>query len=190
MNQCNVLELSMPPDLGVQEGPSATILPEWYAVHVRSRHEFVVYHELRQKHIEVFLPSIEKISQWKDRRKLVEYPLFPGYDFVHVLYHPEAFLSVLKSRGVVTFISLEPGRPTPVVPEEIASLRLLIGSGKEIDIYPHLQKGTRVRVKSGPLKNAEGVLSIRENNHLFQVNVELLGRSVAVKISAEEIEAV
>jgi transcription antitermination factor NusG len=96
---------------------------------------------------------------------------------------------VLKTRGVVAFIALEPGKPTPAVPEEIASLRLLIESGNDIDIYPHLKEGTRVRLKSGPLKYAEGVLMKRESEYLFVVNIELLGRSVAVKICVHDIES-
>jgi transcription antitermination factor NusG len=161
----------------------------WYVVYVKSRHEFVVHDELLRKGIEAFLPSVRKSSQWKDRRKMIEYPLFPGYVFVRVPAYPGAFLDVLKTRGVVAFVSLESSAPTPVDSEEIASLRLLVGSGENIDIYPHLKEGTRVRVKNGPLRNAEGVLSKKDNDYLFSVNVELLGRSVVVRISAQDIES-
>jgi len=108
--------------------------------------------------------------------------------FVQISPRPEDFLSVLRTRGVVNFISLEPGKPTPVVPEEIISLRLLIESGKEINVYPHLKEGSRVRIKSGPLKNAEGILLRKAGEYQFLVNVELLGRCVSIKISAQEIE--
>ncbi len=172
----------------LEERNSEVVAPDWYALYVKSRHEFVVFNELREKKIEAFLPSVKKMSQWKDRKKLIEYPLFPGYVFVQVPSYPGSFITVLKTRGVVTFISLERGRPTPVAPEEISSLRLLIEGGEEIDIYPHLKEGTRVRVKNGPLKNAEGVLAKREHEYLFAVNIELLGRSVAVKIGVHDIE--
>ncbi len=161
----------------------------WYAVYVKSRHEFVAYEEMQRKGIEAFLPSVKKMSQWKDRRKLIEYPLFPGYVFVRPQSAAGAHLAVLKTRGVVAFISLERAMPTPVDPCEIASLKLLSGSGRELDIYPNLKEGMRVRLKHGPLKDAEGFLSKREHEYLFYVNVELLGRSVAVKIAAEDIEA-
>jgi len=167
---------------------ATTSLCPWYVVYVKSRHEFVVHDELLRKGIEALLPSFRKSSQWKDRRKMIEHPMFPGYVFVKVPAYPGAFLYVLKTRGVVTFVSLEPSTPTPVEPEEIASLRLLMESGKDVEIYPHLKKGTRVRVKNGPLQNAEGVLSKKENDYFFSVNVELLGRSVAVKISAHDID--
>ena len=38
------------------------------------------------KRIAHFLPLREVLSKWKDRRKKVQLPLFPGYLFVHVPY--------------------------------------------------------------------------------------------------------
>lgn len=169
--------------------PAVISLSRWYVAKVKSRHEFVAYDELLGKRFEAMLPSIKKSSQWKDRRKLVEFPLFPGYIFVKVPAHPGAFLEVLKTRGVVAFISLEPGTPTPVAPDEVASLRLLMESGKEIDVYPDLREGAPVRIKAGLLANAQGILIRKNNECLFLVNIELLGRSVAVQISAEDLEA-
>lgn len=173
-----------------EERSAVTAIPNWYAVYVKPRHEFVAFGELQRKSVEAFLPSVKRISQWKDRKKLIEYPLFPGYVFVQVPSYPGAFLSVLKTRGVVSFIALEPYKPTPAAPEEISSLKLIIESGNCIDIYPHLKEGTRVRVTSGPLKYAEGVLAKREDEYQFVVNIELLGRSVAVKICVHDIEPI
>lgn len=161
----------------------------WYAVYVKSRHEFVVSGELRQKGIETFLPSVAKLHQWKDRKKQVEMPLFPGYVFVSIAPEPEAFQNVIKTRGTVTFISLVPGHPTPVAPEEIDSLKIVLGSGECVDIYPHLQEGTPVRVTKGVFRGARGVLEQKRDQHFFLVSMELLGRSVAVKILAGDVEA-
>ena len=164
-------------------------MQSWYAVYVKSRHECVVFNELRQKQIESFLPLMKKSSQWKDRKKVIEYPLFPGYVFVRVARHPESFLQVLKTRSVVALISQEPGIPTAIVPEEIYALKALIESGSDIDVYPHLKTGMRVRMKSGPLAGVTGILSSKENEYNFHVNVELLGRSVGVNVSPNDIEA-
>ncbi|MEW5745339.1 MAG: UpxY family transcription antiterminator [Nitrospirota bacterium] len=163
--------------------------PLWYALYVKSRHEFMTEGELQRKGIDTYLPSAQKLSQWKDRKKLVAFPLFPGYCFVRVAPRPEAFLSVLKTRGAVSLLAAKPGCPTPVPDEEIRSLQLLIGSGERLDIYPHLKEGMRVRVKRGLLKGAEGVLSRKETSYSFVVNVELLGRSIGVAIGADEVEA-
>jgi transcription antitermination factor NusG len=161
----------------------------WYALYVKSRHEFTTANELQRKCVETFLPSVTKLRQWKDRRKPVEFPLFPGYLFVHVSPSPDDVLNVLKTRGAVSFISLVPGNPTPVSLTEIESLKLLIESGADIDIHPLLQEGMGVRVKRGPLKSAEGVLRKKEDNDIFVVNIDILGRSVSVKIYSDDVEA-
>jgi transcription antitermination factor NusG len=129
------------------------------------------------------------LQQWKDRKKFVEFPLFPGYLFVHVQHDSAAFLNVLKTRSVVTFISSTPGNPSTVAVEEIQSLKLLLESGEELDVYPNLKEGELIRVKRGPLKGAEGILSVKENQYQFLVNIHLLGRSVGVKMYADELEA-
>lgn len=165
-----------------------TAVQNWYALHVRSRHEFVTTGELRQRGVEVFLPSVSRQSRWKDRTKVVSFPLFPGYVFVRIAPAAEEFLKVVKARGSVHFICLNPGHPTPIACSEIDALRTMLQSGVSLDVYPRLTPGTRVQVKRGPLTGAQGVLARRENEHEFCVNMDLLGRSVGLKINAEDIE--
>jgi hypothetical protein len=59
-----------------------TAATEWYALYVRSKHEFIVHEGLLRKRIETFLPALHKHRQWKDRKKVINSPLFPGYLFV------------------------------------------------------------------------------------------------------------
>lgn len=161
----------------------------WYALYVKSRHEFFTYSELVQKGMDVFLPSIKKLRQWQDRKKLIEFPLFPGYLFVRVQPQPSEFLKVLKTKGVVTIVSSSPGNPSPVSTQEIHSLRLFIESGKDLDIYPHLKEGERVSIKRGLLRGAEGILMKKAEQYIFLVNIKLLGKSVGVKVYADDLEA-
>jgi transcription antitermination factor NusG len=160
----------------------------WYALYVKSRHEFVAFGGLIRKGTEAFLPSIKRFKQWKDRRKLVEFPLFPGYLFVYIQPNPEEFLNVLKSGGVVSFVSLTPGYPTPVPFSEVTSLKLMVESGKELNIYSSLEEGSSVMVKRGPLKSAKGILTEKDDQSMFLVNIKLLGRSIGVKIHADDLE--
>lgn len=160
----------------------------WYALYVKSRHEFLTMDELKRKGVKTFLPFVKKMRQWKDRKKFVDFPLFPGYLFVSVKADPEEFVNVLKTRGAVSLISRRPGCPAVVADEEINSLKLMVESGEEIDIYPELKEGTAIRVKKGPLKGAIGKLEKKEDQHIFLVNIDILGRSVGVKVFADDIE--
>src|SRR5579864_5397444 len=76
---------------------------QWFAVWIRSRHEQVVRDQLEKKKISTFLPTIPRWSRWKDRRKKIDWPLFPGYCFAR--FDPAHSLPVLKCTGVVNIVS-------------------------------------------------------------------------------------
>jgi transcription antitermination factor NusG len=162
----------------------------WYALWVRSRHEFIAHDELMIKGVETFLPSVTRLQQWRDRKKNVEFPVFPGYLFVFLERSAQEFQRVVRTRGAVALVCLEPGHPTPVVPEEIRALRAVIECGQPFDVYPHFQEGARVRIQRGALQGVEGVLTGKEDQHRFCVNIEILGRSVGLKIHPDDIAQV
>ncbi len=162
--------------------------PNWYALWVKSRSEFVTSQELNRKGIESYVPAATRVRQWADRKKKVDFPLFPGYVFVHILPKADEFLNVVKTRGSVCLVCLEPGRPTSVSSQEIESLKVLLQSGSQLDVFPAFKEGTTVRVKRGPLFGAVGILAKRKDQDMFLVNIEILGRSVGLKIHAEDVE--
>jgi len=165
-------------------------LLEWYAVHVKSRHEAKVHERLTLKGIEVFLPTVERISKWKDRRKKVQFPLFPGYLFVHTTNQADRLLSVLKVAGVVRMLCTVPGRPDPIPDDQIISLQKLIANKEELDPYPYLNEGQQVRITKGALAGVEGILVKKLDKHLLVLSVDVLQQGVALKISASEVETV
>lgn len=160
----------------------------WYCIYVKSRHEFKVFERLTKAGIEAFLPAVERLRRWKDRKKLVKFPLFPGYLFVYMNKSYELMLRVLKTPGVVNFLKNPSGEPEPVPEEEIIPLRKAIENGKEIDPYPYLKEGHRIRIKSGPLAGATGILKKKEKQHYLILSIHMLQRSISVKIDASEAE--
>src|SRR5262249_22458119 len=115
----------------------------WFAIWTRSRHEQVVRDQLERKKIDAFLPTITKWSRWKDRRKKIDWPLFPGYCFAR--FDPENSLSVLKCTGVVNIVSFE-GKPAAIPEYEVESIRLLVGSALQYDPCPLVREGMMVEV--------------------------------------------
>lgn len=160
----------------------------WYAIHVRSRHEFSVMERLTKAGLEAFLPVVEKLSRWKDRKKLVNFPLFAGYLFVHITKNYDTMLSVLKTNGVVRFIGLVPGEPEPIPEDQIISLQRVIENKESLDPYPYLKEGQRVRIKKGALTGVEGLLAKRAGQHMLVLSVDLLQQGVSLKIDASDVE--
>lgn len=167
-----------------------TPLIEWYAVHIKSRHEFQVNDRLRLKGIEVFLPTIERLRKWKDRKKLITFALFPGYLFVHTTRESHNLLSVLKVPGVVRLLCTIPGQPDPIPDEQIESLKRLVANKEELDPYPYLNEGQRVRIKKGPLAGVEGILVEKLDKHILVLSVDVLRQGVALTITATDVERI
>lgn len=161
---------------------------QWYAIYVKSRHEFKVFERLTKAGISAFLPAVERLRKWKDRKKLVKFPLFPGYLFVYMEKSYDMMLRVLKTPGVVNFLKNSSGEPEVVPEEQIIPLKKAIENKKEIDPYPYLKEGQRVRIKRGPLEGVTGILKKKEGQHYLILSIHILQRAVSVKIDASEVE--
>ena len=158
----------------------------WYAVWTRSRHEQVVREQLERKGIEAFLPTITRWSHWKDRKKQVDWPLFPGYCFVR--FNGAERLPVLKCTGVVNIISFD-GDIAPIPAHEIESIRQLVESDLQFDPCPLIREGMMVEVTHGPLKGVVGRL-VRKGSHARLVlSVDLIGQAVSVEVDASDVKA-
>ncbi len=162
----------------------------WYAIYVRSRHECRVHELLSRSRIDSFLPIIERLSRWKDRKKVVSFPLFPGYLFVHIPDDKETQLSVLKTFGVVRFLNVRPGAPTPVPDVQIDSLQTVLANKNPLELYPYLKTGQRVRIISGPLAGVEGILQERRGQHHLVLTIDILQQGASVRVDAVDVEPV
>jgi transcription antitermination factor NusG len=160
--------------------------PAWFAVWTRSRHEAAVYGQLVAKGVEAFLPTLPRWSRWKDRKKRVDWPLFPGYCFARI--SPSESMQVLRCQGVVTLVSSE-GRPAAIPADEIEGVRALVTSDLQYDPCPLISEGDRVEVVAGPLRGVVGRL-VRKGAHARLVlAVDLIGQGVSVEVDAADVRS-
>jgi transcriptional antiterminator NusG len=162
----------------------------WYAVHTRSRHEYKVYSGLMQKNLAAFLPEIEIWSKRKDRKKKIFTPLFPGYIFVETnLLDNETKLAILKTTGVVRILGKKENAAPVAVPEsKIEAIRRLLSKKVEVFFLKFPGAGEPAKIIDGPFAGIEGtVLSSDAEKELFVISIELLQRSVAIKLEGFQI---
>ena len=159
---------------------------QWFAIWTRSRHEQVVRQQLEQKRVDAFLPTITRWSRWKDRKKKVDFPLFPGYCFAR--FDPADALPILKCAGVVNIVSFD-GKPAPIPEYEVESIRLLVGSELQYDPCPMIHEGMMVEVVHGPLRGVLGRL-IRKDapKARLVLSVDLIGQAVSVEVDAADVK--
>ena len=159
---------------------------QWFAVWTRSRHEQVVRDQLEQRNIIAFLPTITRWSRWKDRKKKIDWPLFPGYCFAQ--FDPENALPILKCTGVVNIVSVE-GKPAAIPEYELDSIRLLVGSELQFDPCPMIREGSMVEVIHGPLRGVIGRLVRKDAPRARLVlSVDLIGQAVSVEVDAADVK--
>src|SRR5574341_2211107 len=129
-----------------------SLAPLWYVLRTRSRHEKLVHDQLVARRIETFLPLYERWSRWKDRRKRIAFPLFPGYCFARFPL-AERF-RILNIVGVAQLVGVR-GRAEPVPDAEIEAIQRLTATALHCDPHPFLAEGMEVEVVRGPLARSE-----------------------------------
>ncbi|TCD47504.1 UpxY family transcription antiterminator [Chlorobium sp. N1] len=153
----------------------------WYAVYVRSRYEKKVHQWLEEKELTAFLPLMETVRQWSDRKKKVQEPLFRGYVFVCIDMRKE-HVKVLDTEGVVRFVGI--GRVPSVVGErDIEWLKTLVHEPdalhRTVDSMP---AGRKVRVLAGPFRGMEGVVVKQGRQERIVVFFESIMQGIEVSI--------
>lgn len=163
----------------------------WHAIWTRNNFEKIVHAELIKKGYEVFFPTIYERSSAKNSKKIIKVPMFKGYLFVRHEMDKHAYLDVCKTNGVVSLLGLRWDRLAKVPDEEIGSIRLVSQSQLPSMPYPYVKEGDRVRVRSGALSNAEGIL-VQSDEHkgLLVISVNLLRRSIAIKLNSVDVDPV
>ena len=162
--------------------PASEQVDRWYALYTRPRHEKAVAEQLARRQVETFLPLREVLSRWKDRRKLVQLPLFPGYVFVHAPLRRKR--EVVTTEGVVCMVNFR-GAPAPIPDAQIDAIRDICLTKLPCDPYPYLTEGRWVRVTRGPLAGLSGILIRKKSKHRLVVSIDILQQSVAVEIDAD-----
>lgn len=162
----------------------------WYAVYTRSRHEDRACLGLLQKSFHAFLPKMEVWSKRKDRRKKIMIPMFPGYLFVELpILNNEIKVVVLKTFGVVRILGKpRSAEPIAVPDDKINAIRRIVDSRVEVQQLQYPKVGEPARIIDGPFKGVEGlVLDTDYDKELFVISIELLQRSVAIKVEGFQI---
>ncbi len=158
----------------------------WFALQTHSRQEKIVRAELTKRDIERFLPTIQRVSQWKDRKKRIEFPLFPGYCFAR--FSLKGRLSVLQAPGVVRIVGAL--RPEPIPDSEIDSLRIIMEQRIGYETHPYFREGALVEVTAGPLAGVQGILLRHARPYRLVLRITLIQRALSVEVDADSVAPV
>lgn len=169
--------------------PENTInLPQWYAIYTRSRAEKKVLEQLTLRGIEAYLPLQRVMSQWSDRKKLVEKPVINSYVFVRIV--PEERPAVFDVQGFVAFVS-DRGRPAVIPTRQIENMRRTVDSNVGFDVVEGVfEVGETVRILEGPLAGIEGQISEVKGAKKLHMIIAQLGFTLVIDIKSDRFEKV
>jgi transcriptional antiterminator RfaH len=161
----------------------------WQVIYTKSRQEKIVAGKLSAAGYDIYLPLVKTISQWSDRKKIIERPLFNSYIFIKDVRDLD---KVKMISGVVGFLKYNK-QPAKVHDHEIETLRSIIKHGYDVSEMGdpgELVKGSKVIVMGGPLKGSVGELYDNTDTEWFVIHFENIGNSIKVKIPGKLLKKI
>ncbi|MEW6701384.1 MAG: UpxY family transcription antiterminator [Bacteroidota bacterium] len=163
---------------------SCTNGKQWFALYTKPRHEFKAALQLESILIEHYLPTLTRVKKWSDRKKKVTEPLFRGYIFIHAddkeRYH------AIAQKAIVRCISFN-GKPSVIPAWQIENLKIMLTQSPDVFVSAKIEVGTKVKIIEGPFKDAIGVVNCEQEEKWFAVSVELIHRSIMVRLPIESV---
>src|SRR5689334_6434029 len=111
--------------------------PQWYGVVTRYRGEKKAAACLASKGVDAFLPLLQELHRWSDRRKKISKPLLPGYVFVRALLSTASKLQILQTAGVMGLVTFG-AEPVPIPNKQIEDLQRLLLNNVPCAMHPFL----------------------------------------------------
>ena len=136
----------------------------------------------------VYLPLVEQVRQWHDRKKRLKVPLFPNYIFVQV--ERCNIYQILSHPRIVRIVSFN-GIPAILKDEEIEKIKKITSNCFHLNVESRLEKGNRVEILDGPLKGLVGILKsdFNDDNQIC-INIPSIQYSLSLTMSSGTFKAV
>ena len=154
----------------------------WYVVYTKPKWEKKVAERLNEIGVVAYCPLIAKLSQWSDRKKVVNVPLFNSYIFVQIADKDRN--RVFEVSGVIRYLFWL-GKPAVVKDCEIETIKNWLSVPDVYDVLvDQWKKGDTIVLESGPFANQSAVIKEVKQNHFILI-LESLG--CMLKVSKKEV---
>jgi transcription antitermination factor NusG len=100
---------------------------------------------------------------------------------------PEERTLVRRIDSVLGFVGVR-GVGLPIPDEQIEGVRTVLSQAAPWRSHPFLKVGQRVRIRGGALDGVEGVFLSENGDHSLVISVDVIQRSMAVRIDGYDVE--
>jgi len=156
----------------------------WFVAHTRPRCEKKVVEYCSDLGIATTLPCYRSVRKYPSKTVVFDKPIFPGYVFLRA--KPELKQKVYQSDHVANLLTVA---DQVQFEQQLEAVVRALESGLEIQLAPEIGKGARVRITAGPLAGTEGWVEERYGFETVLLRLDFIGQAAAVKVSADDLEA-
>jgi len=176
-------DATVPPE----EAIPARLAGTWWVAHTRPRNEKALCADLGALGIFNYLPLKRRLTRSRRTGRISKssIPLFPGYVFFNAT-EQERLRSLRTNRIVRTIPVPDQGQ----LITELRQIHRVLSAQTDLLCHPDLKAGDFVRVIAGPLEGLEGVVWGPASRLRLVLNVHMLGQSVSVQVSRDQIEPI
>ncbi len=158
---------------------------KWFVVHTKPRCEKKIAEYSLQYEINYYLPLIDSIRVYKNRKIKFTKPMFPGYVFIKCSHEGKMQLTIT---GYAAYW-------LPVLNQmELVGDLKQIHSGRELGVEftraKFLEKGTKVEITKGPFAGLIGYVKDQKDVKEVILQVTLLRQAVSVSARADQIKVI
>jgi len=168
----------------MDSGFSASHEKKWFALYTKPRQEFKAVIKLEASCIEFYLPTIKKVKRWRDRKKKIEEPILRGYIFIRG--DEKERLIAMQNSSIVRTICFQ-GKPAVIPDWEMENLKNFLSQSSDVIVSDKIEIGTKVKIIEGPFIDVIGFVTGAQEDKWLAVSIELLKRSVMVRLPKESI---
>ncbi len=157
-------------------------------MYTTSRAEKKVAERLVEAGVEVFLPMVEVLRQWSDRKKKVQKALFNGYVFVKT--DRNNLWNCLQTPGAVKFVNFS-GVPATIRDEDVETIQRLVATGVSIETDgSEISPGEKVKVIGGSLEDMVGECIEKGNKDYFLIRIPGIYQNMLVSIPRKFLQVI
>jgi transcriptional antiterminator NusG len=161
---------------------------KWYVMYTTSRAEKKVAERLVEAGVEVFLPMVEVLRQWSDRKKKVQKALFNGYVLVNT--DRNNLWNCLQIPGAVKFVNFS-GVPATIRDEDVEMIQRLVATGVSIETDgSEISPGEKVKVIGGSLEDMVGECIEKGNKDYFLIRIPGIYQNILVSIPRKFLQVI
>lgn len=157
----------------------------WFVAHARPRCEKKVVKYCEDLGITTTLPCYRSVRKYRGKTVTFEKPLFPGYVFLQAL--PEQRSKIYQSDYVANVLVVH---DQALFEQQLRDVLHALETGLEIVLAPEIGKGTRVKIKNGPLAGMDGWVEERYGFDTALLRLDFIGQAAAVKLNAGDLEPI